>query len=714
MIVLKSVKQINDKINSIFNLEKCFGEDDFSFINSEFDEKLILSYIKNTSLIENKENDLEELSLLIFQLKNYIPALCNLTNFFLLSKNYDAVYFFTTKLFISHVGAINYSSHGNYTFKERFFDRFIEIIKNCNISPENYFPFLLYIFNSGKADGVDNWRAPCLEYLQTFYNENKQLFMNFIENTEYKYELIFLLSRFNTQKALMLIFEYFNLSQPQTELLEILKGIKKETLLYIDQNLSTADEMLLEKIYSVLVSFQDDTEAKSRIVEVYKRTENKLLRDEISTKLGISENHGAFKGEKNFLFAVRRVVKEEQKRVFSLAFENCDLKYKSGLKADYASYTYLLNIFKEDKNILNLPKYLSLYDVFDDVSLNNFVEKVYNLLIRKQDIKSTKWLIRLVSVLYKDYEKMYEFVELLFKQNRSKEGKYFFECLTAAKRDDIIFLMRKLKCYDNFNKDLGYYVKTICDFYKYDIAKVSDLLLNTNDNEQEQKERMFQEFLCYRQFSQEYFNDYINLPIISKLCEKLIFGEYKFDRLYSAFVIEDKKRKYIVSEHTADSYIAVIHPQDIDDRFLSIVNYFSNPTFNQFEKVEFNTNDFDRSVAIISSCSGMIVAIEKFKNVLQKFGFKENLEKGEVYYNSLISIYQPLNIACEIQFEGKLLPTSTYATISSITFYKLNQLLKSNGKYITQKQDALTISNLPYRYFAYIMTKLLNCAKASV
>ena len=143
MLILKNVGQINDRLNTIFKLSDTFSEIDFSFVNQYLSEDIMLEKIKETGKIIGKEGQIEELSLLIFQLKDYIPALCNLTNMFLLSKNYDAVYFFTTKLFISHIGTINYTSSGSYSYIERFFDRFIEIVKNCNISPVYYIPFIL-------------------------------------------------------------------------------------------------------------------------------------------------------------------------------------------------------------------------------------------------------------------------------------------------------------------------------------------------------------------------------------------------------------------------------------------------------------------------------------------------------------------------------------------------------------------------------------------
>lgn len=710
MLVLTNINQINERINNLFNLENGFSKDDFSFVNEVLPEGTILSLVKD-SKIEGKEKELEELSLLIFQLKDYIPALCNFTNFLLLSKNYIPVYDFTTKLFISHVGTINYNSHGFYSFKERYFDRFVEIIKNCNISKENYFPFLISIFKNQTPNKLENWKGPCLEFLQTFYNENQDFFLNYISSGENRFVVLFLLSRFNTQKALSLSFDYLSVNQPQEEILEILKGIKKDTLQHIDKSLASASELYIEKFYVVLNSFPDDNEAKTRLHELYKVTSNKLIREEIARKLGINENAAAFKGEKQFLFAVRRNIKEPQERVFSLAFENCNLKYKSGLKADFDSYTYLLQVFKNDKNLLNLHKFVSLKDVFDNESLQEFVLQLFSVLKRKDDIKSAKWLVRMVCLLLDDEQKLINFLFELFDEKRIKEAKYLFECLVASKKQGVVLQIKQLEKNESFAMEVDYYINLISEFLGFDKAVLKDALIKETDSEEDIKKRMFEEFISGRVFSQSYFKTYISLPIVSKLCEKLVFGQYKFGRLYSAFVVENQNFKFIKGEYTSDSYISVIHLQDIDDRFESILTYFSNPTFNQFEKSEFKTSDFELTLAKISSFYGMIVELQTFLSGLEKFGFVANKEFSDDYFTSIISVFEPLNIVCEVEFEKKITSKMDYATLSNIHFYKHSQLVTSNGKYLTQKQNALTIKNLPYRYFAFIMNKILSCVK---
>lgn len=347
------------------------------------------------------------------------------------------------------------------------------------------------------------------------------------------------------------------------------------------------------------------------------------------------------------------------------------------------------------------------------IHLQEFSTQLFEILKRKHDIKSTKWLVRLVALLNENSSDIYDFIISLFSQNRIKEGKYFIECLLACKKD-IVNLYKELTRFDGFNQDKEYYVQILCESLDFEPSKVYDFMVSKDSNVDLQKRRMYEEFISYRKFSQEYFQHYINLPIISNLCEKLVFGEYKFDRLYNAFVVENGKRKYIKYEPVSESYISVIHTQDIDDRFSEITQYIDKPIFNQFEKVEFDVRSFDRSVTKIASFAGMIVSLEKFVSNLFELGFVINKEKSDVYFNSMTCSFSPLNILCEIQFEGKLTENSTYATISDVTFYKYSELINSNGKILTQKQDALTISTLPYRYFANIMTNILKAAKASI
>ena len=85
-----------------------------------------LEYIANHSNLCDDIKQIGELSELVFQLNDYVPALVNYTKIFLYLHNYDAVKEFISKLYVGHVGYANYQSKNKqYNANERLFDRLL-------------------------------------------------------------------------------------------------------------------------------------------------------------------------------------------------------------------------------------------------------------------------------------------------------------------------------------------------------------------------------------------------------------------------------------------------------------------------------------------------------------------------------------------------------------------------------------------------------------
>ena len=139
MEILRDLSQIENKVKEIFDFPSDFNFE--NFISKQID----IETIKSIKLKSNKsENIIEQISDLIFQLRNYIYALSNLVRIFLSCNMQTELYHFVKRLFIGQIGPIKYvSSKNDYSFEEKFFDKFIEIVKNCDIEKELYLPFIL-------------------------------------------------------------------------------------------------------------------------------------------------------------------------------------------------------------------------------------------------------------------------------------------------------------------------------------------------------------------------------------------------------------------------------------------------------------------------------------------------------------------------------------------------------------------------------------------
>lgn len=723
MLILRNVNQINERLNSIFKLSQTFGENDFSFINDYLPEDLLLEKTKETGKIIGKEGGIEELSLLLFQLKDYIPALCNLTNMFLLSKNYDAVYYFTTKLFISHIGVISYVSSGSYSYIERFFDRFIEIVKNCNISPQHYIPFILEIFKSERVGGLTQWKAPALEFMKTFYAENEDWIVKYLESDERKFEMLSLLCMFNTQKGLKLALEYFTTANHEDDrFLELFKQNKKEVLLFVDQNMAGADGQMLSKFAKILLSMEKDADAKRRLEEIFKRSYDRSLRSLISGSIGLTENT-SYKNEKQFLFAVRKNIKEPQDEILGLPLDEMNLTFVSGLKCDKACYTFLAQIFKDDSNLLNLSKYASLHEVFEENSLQEFLHCLFNVASVKQDLNANNWAIRMLCLLAGDIleDKLNNYAIMLFDEGKAKEGAYLISCLIASLKVKVFNIIKKLSLQKNQNF-LPYKNQLMFAFADYQnifVDELEDELVGevyTKQDFELQTKRLFDSFISGRFYTKEYFEKFfLNHPLFNEMAQKLIFGEYRFGRLHNAFVVEGKQIKFIVSNKLEgqDILISIIHPQDCDMRFQACYNHFENPLFNQFEDVLYDVKEFSRSSVVVSVFVGMMINPYTFAGELKKSGFVINKEDSSITFQSFVHYLPNLSLICELELEKTIQLSTPNVTLSNLYFYNANDVTRANGKLITQKQDALGIGSLPYRYFGYALTSIIKAVKAS-
>ena len=110
---------------------------------------------------------------------------CEYLNRFLLvllrTKQYDLLYMFFDKAFISHVCNIIYNSKNaqNYSLMERSFDRFIEAVKFSGIKNIEILPALFDIINSFEGQLYSRWQRPAKEYLFDFLNQNEEEYLNF-------------------------------------------------------------------------------------------------------------------------------------------------------------------------------------------------------------------------------------------------------------------------------------------------------------------------------------------------------------------------------------------------------------------------------------------------------------------------------------------------------------------------------------------------------
>ena len=147
MEILRDFKQISEKVNKIFGIDVSNVP-----ILDSISKSDIKDLVENAKINANQQ-EINNLAELIFQLNQYVPALCNFVKMFLELKYYQGIIFFLDKLFVAHVGLANYSSKNKqYSHRERYFDRFIEVAKSTDLTIADILPFIFAIIKDNDKD----------------------------------------------------------------------------------------------------------------------------------------------------------------------------------------------------------------------------------------------------------------------------------------------------------------------------------------------------------------------------------------------------------------------------------------------------------------------------------------------------------------------------------------------------------------------------------
>jgi hypothetical protein len=252
---------------------------------------------------------------------------------------------------------------------------------------------------------------------------------------------------------------------------------------------------------------------------------------------------------------------------------------------------------------------------------------------------------------------------------------------------------------------------------KLNIEDLNDQLAlgKTDENEiKNQKERLYKSFINGRFYSSKNFDVISNKEPFKSLFEKLIWGEYKNNNLYNAFILENGERVYkvkLLEEPKENFNVSILHTLDIDDRFEKVTTIISEPLFKQFKRIKFDCKNFKNQVTEISNFNGMFVVSKNFVEKILKANFKMNKEEEENVFNSLININFDLGFSCILEFNKPITLSQAYSNLGNVYFIKINDLIKDKGKFIYSKNNAVPATNVPARYFDFCMTSIVSSAQ---
>lgn len=715
MIILKNIDQIAEKYNCLIK-DGANGLDDIeAFVDTSLDMDKIKEYAAELDDLANKQNIIEDMSEMLFQLRDFLPSVGNFIKILLVSKNYEQILVFVKKIFTNQIGIIKYQSvKGSYSYSERYFDRFIEIVKNCKIDSELYLPFVAKIVSSNESSPLYQWINPASEFIQLFFNQNEQWIYEYIRcGKEYKYELIDAVCNFNSNKGLNLLVEdYINKTSFDKDKSDVIfKTHKKDVINYLDKEFIFSDDQRKVDLINIYSKFLPDNEIVTRLKQIYESDKSEQVKSTVASILGITDTL-SIKTEKQFLYAVRRKIKEPQQRALGVVFSKFDLKLKSGYSCDDSIFTFVIYLFKEEKNLKNIKKLKVLENIFEMQGLSDFAEKVYGEIEDKPDILCAKWAIRMCSLFCSEQKasamanKMVE----LFRAGRRKEANYLAECLIYCEREQVLGAIKEL---GQNNPDLlGDLKDTYANMYAIannkNLSDVYDELVEdvvTDQSASEQTKRLFDAFISKREYSPKKFEKlFMTKNVLGELAKNLVWGEYNFGRLYNAFVVSDGEKKYIVKTlELDDPKISIVHSLDLDERFDDVLFAIENPLFEQFRRSVFDIRTYSQVAVNVSRFSGMFVTTRPFIACMKNFGFVENRAEDESVLSSMVYVQEELGTLIEVGFDKPVMAGQEYATLSNIYFYRVVDVTKNGNKYDTIKTNAISIGGVGERLFDFAL-----------
>lgn len=717
MEILRDFSQITQKNKEIFGVA--------------FNDVAILDPLSRTDIIKlvdgiqisDKQEETTKLAELIFQLRDYSAGLENYIKMFLFTKYYEGVYFFLSKLFVAHIKGANYTSKNyEYSLQERFFDRFIEVVKTSDLNIFDYIEFLFNIIEK-ESSIISIWKRPAIEYMQTLFREQESEVISFVKNhAEYQKTYFEIMLSFNSQKAINMLFNdvlQTKMSDQMTGLL--LKEYFDETMAFFDKNLPGAGEKRFHYI-KLLCSIGNTTEVQTRLEDLYEEEKDIIVKDYIKGKLGLKDNVVKYTcSSLHFNTLAMKKVKSVQNSVMGLPFNNLNANFKDTKEpANNTVKTFVINIFDENNNLENLYELKQVCDNFDD-GLYAFASTLFDKVKTFPDINRARWAIRLISISsYGTLEQnLYDLCYNLFVRDEVKQAKYLLKCLIYCKKQSVIDLLQQLtdENIDSFMKEKDFYYQLYSQQNNISLSDLSDKLTVDEVSEEAlilQGKKLYNAFIENKKYTPMQFDEmFVCKKLYNELAQGLIFGEYKNERLYSLFMLKGQNKEYILDTKPfvdSGAYIKLVHSLDLDEKYEDAKKLFKNKYVLQFSNNSFDVKKFNKSIAV-GSMHGILINAMKFIGNLQNFGFIKNFNPDKQEIDSMLYLSATSNLLAEVEFEMPIKSDALNASLGNIRFYKMSDCIRHNNYFILNRSNSLPVKDIPYRLFDYILSSISKSLK---
>lgn len=423
----------------------------------------------------------------ILQLNDYQDLLKKYTELLLRSRRFEHLCAFLNRIFLQQIGDAKYkSARRQYSIRERYFDRFVEIVMFCHIDKALYTPFFLEIFNCDARSLMFDYKEPLKEYLDIFLKEgDDEGFISSLLSSDSKNGISEYANK-NTIKTLSVLLNGYVQGEITSSavLKQALNSHRQEGLNIIEALLQNDDSEVRFKATQLLLLINDERRIKDRLKYLYENTPDAKIKSLLEKECNFNSLI-KFQNAEEFFQFVEKATPQIQERLYGARlkryYENTGLD-NTGLNGKIL--TFVMETFKNREADTQLVYLKDFFKYVDKDILTKLAQVVFEVAVYREKLVSSKWALRLIAVFADKtlLEKMAEQIALWLESKKTKEiAKYFLDLLSECARDEIVEISKKLLENNTDKKQIKFLQDKIGDFCvssRQNLEEVKDKLSN--------------------------------------------------------------------------------------------------------------------------------------------------------------------------------------------------------------------------------------------
>ncbi len=353
-------------------------------------------------------------------------------------------------------------------------------------------------------------------------------------------------------------------------------------------------------------------------------------------------------------------------------------------------------------------------DILSFVGRQEFIEVCKTLLSMDLTKKQKAFLTNKTKVLSKTSNQSVESVndkltyDFGFNKNGEKTFKVPNRVLVAKIQDDCTINL--------YNQKTGKPARVGEDIY-YDSLELREYLKMVEKEIKKQKKRLFGAFLEFRKYTPQTFEDcIISNNLLNFLAQNCAWARYKNGKLAEVLALKDDKLEHVIgnviTEDVEEYDIALLQPVDCVAYKTKLKEKFGTTLFDQFDFPVFDINDFAPNSNYVESFNGMFCTAKLFITRLEKLKYRINDLNDRAEYSTLVKVNENLNLLTTVEFDKVVLNhEDNSTTISKVRFYTLNKLTRIGKRFLIDKKESKTLSEMDPHVFSNELAQIYLACK---